>query len=198
MNGTAPDLNALLVSRICHDLISPLGAISNGIELLHMSGVGESPEMALISESVENANTRIRFFRVAFGAALPGQGIGQSEIASILGALSAGRLKFDWQVPGPAQRTEVKLCFLLIQCLESALPWGGRITVTHTGTAWRIEGQAERIRPLPDLWPIVTGQGTGAGIDASQVHFPLAERAAAEIGRTIALSQGDGVLGLSF
>jgi len=52
------DLTALIGSRICHDLISPLGAIGNGVELLQLSGMGDSPEMALISESVTNANLR--------------------------------------------------------------------------------------------------------------------------------------------
>ena len=55
-----PDLTALLGSRICHDLISPIGAISNGVELLLMDNVAKGPEMTLIAESVANANARIR------------------------------------------------------------------------------------------------------------------------------------------
>ena len=64
-----PDLAALIASRICHDLISPIGAIGNGVELLAMEPGGPRPEMALISESVANANARIRFFRICFGQA---------------------------------------------------------------------------------------------------------------------------------
>ncbi len=56
----SPDLAALIGSRICHDLISPIGAIGNGLELLSMAGAG-GPEVALISDSVSNANARIRF-----------------------------------------------------------------------------------------------------------------------------------------
>jgi histidine phosphotransferase ChpT len=63
------DLTALVGSRICHDLVSPLGAIGNGVELLGLTGIAPSPEMALIVESVENANARLRFFRIAYGAA---------------------------------------------------------------------------------------------------------------------------------
>ena len=62
------DLNALLGSRICHDLISPIGAIGNGVELLIMDGATKGPEIALIAESVANASARIRFFRIGFGA----------------------------------------------------------------------------------------------------------------------------------
>ena len=63
------NLAALVGSRICHDLISPIGAINNGLELLGMSGDMSGPELELISDSVANANARIRFFRIAFGAA---------------------------------------------------------------------------------------------------------------------------------
>ena len=55
------DLSALLGSRICHDLISPIGAIGNGVELLMMEGGTPSPELVLIAESVAAANARIRF-----------------------------------------------------------------------------------------------------------------------------------------
>ena len=70
MAQTELDLAALISSRICHDLISPIGAINNGLELLGMSGQSlDTPEMSLINESVQNASARIRFFRIAYGAA---------------------------------------------------------------------------------------------------------------------------------
>ena len=56
-----PDLAALIGSRICHDLISPIGAIGNGVELMMMDGTAKTPELALIAESVANANARIRY-----------------------------------------------------------------------------------------------------------------------------------------
>ena len=77
---TRADISALVSSRICHDLVSPLGAIGNGVELLGMSGAPEGPELQLINESVENANARLRFFRIAFGAASADQVISRSEI----------------------------------------------------------------------------------------------------------------------
>jgi len=77
LNGSR--LNDLIGSRICHDLISPLGAIGNGVELLTMSGTSTAPEISLIAESVENANARIRFFRIAFGAASGLSQIGNAE-----------------------------------------------------------------------------------------------------------------------
>ena len=76
-------LAALISSRICHDLISPIGAINNGLELLRMSVQRDGPEMDLIAQSVQNASARIRFFRVAYGAASD-QPMGRAEVVTIL------------------------------------------------------------------------------------------------------------------
>ena len=62
------NLAALIGSRICHDLISPIGAINNGLELLGMSGGNSSPEMDLIQESVGNASARIRATQATLGS----------------------------------------------------------------------------------------------------------------------------------
>ena len=94
------NLSALIGSRICHDLISPIGAINNGLELLGMTTRQAGPEMALISESVENAAARIRYFRVAYGAA-DSQMMGRSEVTSILTDVAkGGRMIFDFPPNG--------------------------------------------------------------------------------------------------
>ena len=65
MQQTNASLATLIGSRICHDLISPIGAINNGLELLELTGGAQGPEMDLISNSVEHAEARIKFFRIA-------------------------------------------------------------------------------------------------------------------------------------
>src|SRR5690554_8127201 len=65
---TAPELAALLCSRVCHDIISPVGAINNGLELLDEGGADEDA-MQLIRASARNASARLQFARIAFGAA---------------------------------------------------------------------------------------------------------------------------------
>ncbi len=105
-----PNLNALIGSRICHDLINPLGAIGNGIELLGLAGVAVGPEMALVSESVENATAKIKFLRLAFGEAAQDQTVSRGEILSTLEAMArGGRLSYSWNVAGDPQRLEVDL-----------------------------------------------------------------------------------------
>ncbi|MDZ4096783.1 MAG: histidine phosphotransferase family protein [Paracoccaceae bacterium] len=168
------DLTALLGSRICHDLISPIGAIGNGVELLMMEGATKGPEIALISESVANANARIRFFRVAFGTSSGDQRIGRAEVQGILSDLTrGGRLTIDWQGPADLPRREAKLAFLLIQCLETAMAYGGRITVERGDNRWTLTGHATKMKIDPDLWELLSNPAAAAEIGPAQVHFAL-------------------------
>ncbi len=176
-----PDLTALLGSRICHDLISPIGAISNGLELLMMDGTQSGPEMVLISESVANANARIRFFRVAFGIAMPDQRIGRAEVQSILSDLTrGGRLTIDWQSDNDLSRAEVKIAFLLLQCLEAAMAYGGKVVVKFENGRWTLLGSANKLKLDPALWEVLVNPDAAPEISPAQVQFPLA---AAEISR---------------
>lgn len=184
----AEDIAALVGSRICHDLISPLGAIGNGLELLGLSGMPGSPEMALISESVDNANARIRFFRVAYGPAEPGQMMGRPEIASILSAASrGGRLSYFWETAGDQPRQEVKAIFLFLQCCETAMPLGGEIHVRRTTTGWEIEAEAERMIVDETLWTGLHSKPLRPAVSAAQVQFALLPLALADLDRQIAL-----------
>ena len=170
-----PDLTDLLGSRICHDLISPIGAISNGLELLIMDGSQGGPEMVLISESVANANARIRYFRVAFGLAQLDQRIARSEVQSILSDVTrGGRLQIEWTSDTDLSRAEVKLAFLLIQCLENAMVYGGRVVVTSHGGRWQISGQAEKLKIDTNLWEVLANPSANPPITPALVQFPLA------------------------
>ena len=169
------DLAALLASRICHDLISPIGAIGNGLELLMMDAMSQGPEMALIAESVGHANARIRFFRVAFGAATADQRLGAAEAAGILSDMTqGGRLSIAWQTRPDLPRVEVKIAFLLLMCLESALAYGGKITVQVDGGRWQISAQAAKLRLNAPLWDMLTNPAVAPDVTPATVHFPLA------------------------
>ncbi|HSF63354.1 MAG TPA: histidine phosphotransferase family protein [Paracoccaceae bacterium] len=181
-----PDLTALIGSRICHDLISPIGAIGNGVELLMMEGATKGPEIALISESVANANARIRFFRVAFGAATADQRISGSEVRSILSDITrGGRITIEWQAPADLDRREVKLAFLALQCLETAMPWGGRITADRGESRWTLTGRATRTRIEADLWEVLAQPSAAHDILPAQVHFLLLADDCARWGRRL-------------
>lgn len=193
-------LAALIGSRICHDLANPIGAISNGVELLQMAGVGPgSAELALVADSVAHASARLRLFRVAFGVAGPGQLLGRSETALILAdSYGSGRLAVNWGVTSDQPRAEVKVAFLLLQCIESALPRGGEVHVSLAGGRWRIEVRAERVKDEPGLWALLDGGPLPGTLKPAEVQFALAPRAAAAVGRWIAAEVGPETVALTF
>jgi histidine phosphotransferase ChpT len=181
------DVSALIASRICHDLISPIGAIGNGVELLTMEPGGAiRPEYALISASVANANARIRLFRIAFGAATSDQRIARNEVLSILTDLGhAGRITFAWTSQGDLSRREVRLVFLLLLCLETVLPFGGRVEVAQTESGWTIRAEAQRTKVDPALWALLTEPAAEVQVEAGKVQFVLVGRDLARLGRSL-------------
>jgi histidine phosphotransferase ChpT len=191
-------LAALIGSRICHDLISPIGAINNGLELLTMSGGPSGPEIGLIGESVGNASARIRFFRVAFGAA-GDQMVGPGEVRSILRDLyDAGRLRVEWKVDTPAQRAEVRLSFLAILCAETAMPFGGQVTIARHDKRWKLTGVADRIMADDKMWGLLSCAPKAAEIQPSQVQFALLPLVAEEARRKVSHKLDDKAVEIGF
>ncbi len=181
------DLATLIGSRICHDLISPIGAISNGLELLSMSGEPSGPEFDLIADSAGNAGARIGFFRVAFGAA-NARPMTRSEISGILTAMTAGtRILAAWQPSEPQSRSAVRLAFLAYQCCESALPYGGTITVTNHDQ-WEVTAQADTINIDRPLWDDLANGKPPATPAAATVQFALLPVLAQEDGRALSVN----------
>ena len=195
----ANDLATLVGSRICHDLISPIGAIGNGVELMSLTGGADaSAEMTLIADSVQNASARIRFFRVAFGAAPPGHSFPRREVVKVLSDIAAGgRLSYDWQPEGDASRADVRACFLLFLCFETAMTHGGDITVSRDGPRWTLTAEAERFRFDDDLWDGLTGRGV-ADPSPAQVQFALLPQVMAETRSDLRIVRDDTSLVATF
>lgn len=190
-----PDLPALISSRICHDLASPLMAISNGLELLELSGLPRTPEADLLADSVQAARARMEFFRIAYGAAGDGVDLASDKCAAALsGNFAERRITATWQVTGPVPRAQAKLAFLLAQCGEAAMPRGGTLAVTRDGDIWRLRGDTPAIKALPDLWAVLSGGGAPAEVGSAQVQFLLARAMATSLGRDIRVEAGDSHL----
>ena len=182
---------SLVGSRLCHDLISPLGAIGNGVELLQMAGdwpgLKVSPEMSLIEDALRAARARITCFRIAFGATGGAQRVSPAEFAALIDDVqNAGRMRITLAAPDDHARSQVKLVILALMCLETAMPWGARVTIRQQGRDWTIAAEADRTRHDPALWTWLDGPRAGQPEPAaSEVHFPLLGLAAKELGRDI-------------
>lgn len=187
-------LATLIGSRICHDLISPIGAIGNGVELLGLTGSTDdnSPELDLISQSVENANAKIRYFRISFGATSTKHFLGRQEVLSILAASAkGGRFAYFWQIETDQPRSEIQIAFLLMQCFETALPMGGDIHIRLNGDQWELKANGPRLAMEPALWAALTDPQVTIAHTAAQVQFALLPNVLAEVGKTLEISVQD-------
>lgn len=195
-----PSLAAMIASRICHDLISPLGAIGNGVELLTLTD-GGGPELSLIGESAANASARLRCFRIAFGAASGDQAVSRAEILAVLAGLTAaGRVRYHWNLAGDCRRPEAKAAFLALLCLDTALAYGGEIAVTRDGDRWTVAGTATKYLHDPRLWQHVGGTADpdAPPLASAHVQFLLLPAELARQGRQATVMAEDGRLSISF
>jgi histidine phosphotransferase ChpT len=146
----APDaleLAALLCSRVCHDLISPVGAIVNGLEVLDDNPKPEDREFALdlIRKSAKTASARLQFCRLAFGAA--GSAGAQIDLgdaqAMARGQLEDNKTAITWNLPRVLlPKNRVKLLLNMMIIAQQTIPRGGVLTVDSIGEG---EGMGFRV-----------------------------------------------------
>jgi histidine phosphotransferase ChpT len=130
---SGPDLAALLCSRVCHDVISPVGAINNGLELLD-EGAADSDALDLIRTSALNASVRLKFARLAFGASgSVGASIDTGEAEKAAKDFAAAEKKTEVVWSGPRAiipKNRVKLLLNLFLVAYAGIPRGGSVEVT--------------------------------------------------------------------
>ncbi|MDQ8732413.1 histidine phosphotransferase ChpT [Bradyrhizobium sp. LHD-71] len=134
----ALDLAALLCSRVCHDLISPVGAIVNGLEVLDDAKNADDRDFALdlIRKSARNASARLQFCRLAFGAAgSAGAQIDTGDAESMArGFLEDEKTRITWNLPRTLQpKNRVKLLLNMLIIAQQTIPRGGVLTIDALG-----------------------------------------------------------------
>ena len=197
MYDSSQELTALTSSRICHDLASPLGAIANGLELLELTGLADTPEAALLSDSVQSASARIAYFRIAFGPASANTMIAPSVAQKTLAQnYDERKISINWQATTDCPRPTAKLLFLLVQAVETALPYGGDIALQDTGTGWTITSKSREVRVDRTLWEQLVSGKAENDLQSSQVQFALAYLQAQNLGKSITYNNTDDTLTL--
>jgi histidine phosphotransferase ChpT len=126
----ALDLAALLCSRVCHDVISPVGAIVNGLEVLEEDNDPSMRDFALdlIRKSARQASARLQFARIAFGAAgSAGASIDLGDAEAVArGMYQDDKITLSWTAPRAlVPKNRVKLLLNLVVLATSAIPRGG-------------------------------------------------------------------------
>jgi histidine phosphotransferase ChpT len=184
MSGTvaldALDLAALLCSRVCHDLISPTGAIVNGLEVLEEdSSDAETRNFALelIRKSARTASARLQFCRIAFGAA--GSAAAQIDLGDAetmaRGFIEDDKVKLTWSLPRALlPKNRVKLLLNMLVVATGTIPRGGSLSVDPVGTGesmgFRITANGLNAR-IPQAVPgLLAGSPESGTVDAHAVQ----------------------------
>jgi len=172
----ALDLAALLCSRVCHDLISPVGAIVNGLEVLAEAKDEETKTFALdlIRKSASTGSAKLQFCRIAFGAAgSAGAQIDLGDAQTIArGFLEDDKTKLTWNLPrvlSPKNRVKLLLNMLLIA--GQAIPRGGSLTVDPIGSGDSMGFKVSATGTNAKVPPAVPGLlNAETGVEALDAH----------------------------
>jgi histidine phosphotransferase ChpT len=204
--GPPPDaleLAALLCSRVCHDLISPVGAIVNGLEVLDDNPKPEDREFALdlIRKSAKTASARLQFCRLAFGAA--GSSGAQIDLgdaqAMARGNIEDGKTTISWNLPRLLlPKNRVKLLLNMMVIAQQTIPRGGVLRVDSVGEGesmgFRVAASGLNAR-LPQNIADILGSAQLVATDAHSVQPYYTRLLGEACGLSVTLvAEGDAVV----
>jgi histidine phosphotransferase ChpT len=184
----------LLAARLCHELISPIGAIANGVELL-----GEDdPEFVrdatvLIGQSAKKAGQRLQFYRFAYGSSATGEAAGPDPSELVSGLFDGGKLSCGWQAEAMMLPSEWKklACNMVVLAAET-LPRGGTVTVSAgPPTARRLEivGAGDSINVTDELRAAVARTTDLADLTSRTIHGYFTASLGQALGLTLRLTE---------
>ena len=174
----ALDLAALLCSRVCHDVISPVGAIVNGLEVLEdeKDETMKKHAIDLIRKSATQASARLQFCRLAFGAAgSAGAQLDLGDAENVTrGMLQDDRLSLVWNLPRALLiKNRVKLLLNMLVIAAAAIPRGGKLTVDPVGEGenmgFRLTAAGTNAKVQPAVEASLSGT-TAERIDAHAIQ----------------------------
>lgn len=190
---------ALLVSRVCHDLVSPVGAVMNGLEVLEdeRDAAMRADAMRLVASSAEQAAARLQFARIAFGAAgSAGAELDLNEIGRMVcGLLKGGKVEVDWAAASLNWPKDwAKLLMNATLLAADSLPRGGKVRVETNADAaapgFRIRATGQGARVLEEVEKAVRGEPNGA-VDSRSIQPYLTHKIARALNAGLTLSTRD-------
>lgn len=195
------ELSALMVSRVCHDLVGPLGAVVNGLEVLEdeRDMAMREDALKLVAMSANQALCRIQFMRIAFGAAgSAGAELDLSEIGRLVaGLLEGGKIKLEWNVPHIYWAKDwAKLLMNATLLGADSLPRGGTVRVEAgsdpAAPRFKIVAGGPVARLSEEVERTLRGEQLSAPLDARGVQPYLTYRLARAVNAGLAARIGEG------
>jgi len=195
------DLAALLCSRVCHDVISPVGAIANGLELIDDPEMDEETKetaLDMVRSSARTASAKLKFCRIAFGAAgSAGAPIDMSEAGETATAfVGSEKVKLDWQAPRENRpKQQVKLVLNMLLMAMSGIPRGGKVVINVDGDVFTARAQGDRAKVPEAVAQVVEGSADLTTLDARLVQPYYAKQLAQSAGLALTMAMdGDDVV----
>jgi histidine phosphotransferase ChpT len=188
------DLAALLCSRVCHDIISPVGAIANGLELMDDPEVDaemKATALNMVRSSAKTATAKLKFCRIAFGASgSAGAQIDMGEAGEMAKDFVGNeKIRLDWQAPRENRpKAEVKLVLNMLMLAMAGIPRGGVVTVTVEGRNFLVSAKGERAKVPQAMADVLTGAAAIDTLDARMVQPYYAKLLAESAGLYLGMS----------
>jgi histidine phosphotransferase ChpT len=196
------DFAALLVSRVCHDLVSPVGAVVNGLEVLEeeRDAAMRADAMKLVTSSAALAAARLQFARIAYGAAgSAGAELDLNEVGrTVCGLLVGSKTEMTWEaavVNWPKDWAKLLMNSALLAA--DSLPRGGRVRVTTStdpsapGFLVRAAGQGARV--LEEVEKALRGEPSGP-LDGRSIQPYLTHKLARLLNAGLTLTASEGLI----
>jgi histidine phosphotransferase ChpT len=179
----------LLCARFCHEMVSPVGAIGNGVELLDEDDPDFVREaIALIGQSARTASRRLQFYRFAYGTAPTASNVTPREL--LLGFLEGGKVSADWEpgVSSLSSEWQRLACNLAVVAAE-ALPRGGRIALRSAAAGVEVEASGESVLVNRDVVAALAGTAKASELTSRTIHGHVTAKFAEQLGAIAALRQ---------
>ena len=191
------EISALLCSRVCHDVIGPVGAIINGLEVLDDDDDGEMRDIAfdLIRKSARQASAKLQFCRLAFGAAgSAGAELDLGDAKQVVETLLADeRVTLQWEAPHETRpKNQVKLLLNLVLIAMGSIPRGGTLTVSMQRDAIKVSAAGEGAAVPQITEQMFAGNPPEEGLDARSVQLHYALELASALGLDVAADSSEG------
>ena len=182
----------LLCARFCHEMVSPVGAIGNGVELLDE----DDPEFVkqaieLIGQSARTASRRLQFYRFAYGTAPTAASTTPRDL--LMAFLEGGKVAADWEpaVSSLSLEWQRLACNLAVIATEM-LPRGGRIALRSAGPAgpgFSVEAAGETVLVNRDVVTALAGQASVAELNSRTIHGHVTAKFAEQLGAAAILAE---------
>ncbi len=199
------ELAAFIAGKLCHDYISPAGAIMSGLDLLEDPTAQDMRDdaMSLIRQSARKMVAHVHFARVAFGAATTSEQFASVDLRGLVGGLyEGGRATLDWRISDGATFTkpQARILINLAWMTLGALPTGGVATITarHDGERLQLIGSAEgaRARLKPEALTGLKGERLTEGLAGQWIQPYWLWLAVKEAGGRLDIAADEGRVGL--